>query len=280
MFTQLNEAIVFIIDTTRLAYIYNSLHNNKRMTENFFDVCTNLALPINNLTSVTCGNFLNDQNYFIVSDVNKDIANCKYHQCIINTDFAALTKTSVSCSGVIVRYGTDSYYNPLVDKAMIMSKVKQLPRSIIDSISSNLDYFYFKDVRTSFDKELDSVTCSDHFSTTLKFSDGTTVTWGNTDNTRVHHGFIAFITAFGLTLLAYIIVSIVFTYGVEKYFDIGSTKQRNLKLFIYILMLFLFNSIVLFNAVVDTASFAIGVSLMFVMTMLFEFRKSIARFIG
>lgn len=246
--------------------------------ENFFDTCTGVDLSLNNLTSVSCSNFLNDQIYYIVSDVNKDIANCKYHMCFINTDFSSLTKTSVSCSGTILQYGTDSFFNGLVDKSMIMSKVKVLPRSIIDTISLNLDYYYIKDVRTSFDKQIESVTCGDNFRTVLTFVDGSTVTWGNIDDLSVYHGPAAFGFGLGMTLLSYMITFVLFTYFLEVNYDLN--YRKTLRMIVFTSLLLITNMSVLIASVVEMSSFLIGIILIFFLACIFEFRKDIATYVN
>lgn len=245
------------------------------MAENYFDICTESSTSNEEITSLDCTNFLNDQINFLVGDMEKHVANCYYHQCFVNTDFTDSSTKIIACSGVILHYDSDSFLNPLVGKKLKTESARQLPRSIVDPISMNMDYYYIKDVRTTFDKDIDTVTCSDNLRTVINFKDGTMVVWGNTDNIAVLHGDLSFVIAASVVVLAYALIKLTFDYYLELRYDYS--YKRPIKLFVFTLLVFIGIMLMFVLAIVEVTSVIIGLFLLYIIFIVFEYREDISK---
>lgn len=146
--------------------------------ENYFDSCrvNNTGTP----AKITCQNFMGqiDTNYL---HENK-LALCEYHYCAIIKTKPNGNHDTLSCSGAIMRFGDNDYfYNPITPLKVDFSKMKPMPSSSVGLFSTSIDFYYAKDVRTRFDRNILSVNCTNSFKTCLVFEDKT-LCLGNVHN--------------------------------------------------------------------------------------------------
>lgn len=133
-----------------------------------------------------CINFMGqvDRNYMYTPESS---AVCNYHYCVILKDRVSSRHNTISCSGAVMRFGDDNYFfNPITPFVMDFSSMLPMPSSAVDLLSTGIDFYYTKDVQTTFAQDIMLVNCTNDFKTCLTFAN-TSTCFGNMDDMTVIH---------------------------------------------------------------------------------------------
>lgn len=155
------------------------------MPETYFDNCELSTVEGIPQTILSCINFMGETDQHVV--FNNKYAICEYHYCAIILNRVTNRHNTLTCSGGIMRFGDDNYFfNPITLFKLDFSKMLPLPTSAVEVLGYGLEFFYSKDIRTTFQDDIMDVTCTNDFQTCLRFHNGT-VCFGNTQDIGIMH---------------------------------------------------------------------------------------------
>lgn len=180
---------------------------------NTFDSCDFIPHSTGNGQQVMyCINFMNNHLKHFVYD--NQYSMCKNHYCVVTNDVSNLEHRVVSCSGAIIRFNENDYFNPINTKRPLFDDLVKLPSNIPDFLSFGNDYYYLHDSRTTFNKDVMKINCTNDYKTCVEFDDGSSRCFGNISNIKIFDSLSSFIIGSNMTL---IIVSMIYL-GLKPYF--------------------------------------------------------------
>lgn len=241
------------------------------IVENFFDRCVIEDLTSSLLKTIECTNFMNDRYISTIKDIS-DIISCKYHLCIASINQDDSSKHVLSCSGAVLKYSSESFLNPLIDKSINIDIALPLPNGIVETISPNLKYYYVKDVRTVFKDDILSMSCSDDFLTTVKLKNGDEHMWGNIENENIFHSGISFVLGIVITISCYIVTFWFLKLWVD---NMESLNKRLIKMIIFSFLIALLSLVLFHVAITELFSFIFGVIFIYIPIVILYYYKDI-----
>ena len=151
---------------------------------NLFDTCTLETVDGIPYKTLTCINSMGQIDKHVLSEERYAI--CEYHFCAVIRNRVNGAHNTLTCSGGMVRFGNDNnnFFNPLTPFGVDYKKMKVMPLSSVELMATNLDFYYAKDIRTTFEYDISSVNCTNSFKTCLKFEHAD-LCFGNTQNIDV-----------------------------------------------------------------------------------------------
>lgn len=144
----------------------------------YFDRCEFTRDGDINENVMSCINFMGQIDKNIVYSDKFSI--CEYHYCSILKDRQSGRHNTLSCSGGILRLGDDNqFFNPITPFKIKFDEMVRMPMSSVELMAAELEYYYAKDIRTSFSEDIIDLNCTNDFKTCIQFNNGT-LCFGNT----------------------------------------------------------------------------------------------------
>lgn len=172
------------------------------MTSNFFDTCTITDYTVaDNVDILTCMNNLGAVKSYLL--YKKLLSICEYHMCAVLWDPSTGNHNKVACSGSILTFTQQTnelgFFNPITPRGPNFDVLLKLPPNTVGAFSHDLDFYYMNDVRTSFEKNIQGISCSNDLSTCLEF-DNNTYCFGNIANVRIIHSLESFVMGLNVSI--------------------------------------------------------------------------------
>jgi hypothetical protein len=89
------------------------------------------------------------------------------------------TSKVMTCSGAVLKTSSSNIFNPLGRDAQTLDEFGRLTKN------TNFETYYFSDIRTAFNHDITSITCTDQFRTCVTLSDDAKYCFGNADDTFI-----------------------------------------------------------------------------------------------
>lgn len=138
-------------------------------------------------------------------------AKCENYYCAIMDNQIQDSRNVMTCSGAVMKTSTTNVLNPLGgDNEIKLSDFTRISKN------TNFETYYFQDIRTSFDHDIVSITCSDIFKTCVKLSDDTEHCYGNTDDIFILSAWGSFGLGLGIGVFCFGILSAIANYFFGK----------------------------------------------------------------
>jgi hypothetical protein len=113
-----------------------------------------------------------------------EVALCKFHYCAVLNERVDNTHNKLTCSGVVMQFGTDDYFNPITPYLLDLNLMKPMPTSSVNVLSTDIAYYYAKDIRTTFYNDILSVNCTNDLKTCITFNNSS-MCFGNVDDVHL-----------------------------------------------------------------------------------------------
>lgn len=153
--------------------------------QTYFDSCSILKLSGINQHVMSCINFMGQMDRHIL--YQDKYATCEYHYCAIIYNRVSGRHNTITCSGGIMHFDDDKhFFNPITPFELNFTKMVEMPMSTVELMGVDLDFYYAKDIRTSFMDDIIDVNCTNNFRTCLTFSN-TSACFGNTQGVDMVH---------------------------------------------------------------------------------------------
>lgn len=138
-------------------------------------------------------------------------AKCKNHYCAIMDNQIQDSRNVMTCSGAIMKTSATNTLNALGgDNEIQLSEFGRIMKM------TNFETFYFKDIRTTFDHDIVSISCNDLFKTCVKLSDDTEHCFGNIDDVFILSPWASFGLGLGIGIFCFGVLSAIVNYFVGK----------------------------------------------------------------
>lgn len=143
----------------------------------YFDTCSLLRITGIPQNVLSCVNFMGQKDRHVL--YNKKYTMCEYHYCAIIQSRVTGRHNTVTCSGGIMHFENDKFFNPVTPFIVDFTMMMEMPESSVELMGVDLDFYYAKDIRTTFSDDIYDLNCTNDFGTCLTFSN-TSVCFGNT----------------------------------------------------------------------------------------------------
>jgi hypothetical protein len=161
----------------------HTLTISQMVVSTYFDSCTLGQVDGIQEQVLSCTNFMGAVDKHVL--YRGVYSSCEYHYCALIYDRVSLRHNTISCSGGVMRFNNNELFlNPITPFILDFAKMIRMPVSAVELLGTNLEFYYAKDVRTTFALDIVSVNCTNSFKTCLTFTN-TSVCFGNLDDTNV-----------------------------------------------------------------------------------------------
>lgn len=232
--------------------------SSENNVENYFDICKVGQVPdvetnvVTGLKTLTCQNFMGEiEKNYLYADA---FSFCEYHYCAVVKDRVSGRHNTLTCSGMLMEFDVNYFFNPITPFMLDFKSMKPMPASSVDLFGIGFMYFYAKDIKTRFDKDIMSVNCTNDLKTCLTFSNSS-MCFGNMNNLKIVHSqqAVTWGVVTSLTVGAFVIFVLM-----ERI----SKKRSSMYVFLFYILPIISISLIYFGMILSPKiPFAIGVFL-------------------
>jgi len=191
---------------------------------NKYDRCKIIEVEESDNTILACSNLLNEKDSHYL--YNNEYTMCENHYCAVILDIADNSHKKLTCSGIILRFQGENFFNPLNVYTPKLDGLIEYPNSDFNLFGSPFEFFYVKDSRSNFNANIKSVNCTNDFATCVTFEDDRSFCMGNVQDVLIIHSTASFIIGLCVSLF---FITVVFL-SLRQYVDY---MKHFITLFVY-----------------------------------------------